>query len=242
MSNLTSGAPIQPVGRGGQKNVYPVKATAQLYESAMVAEIGGALCTGTTAGAGDCVGVVTHDALGGASDGAVRAEVLTDVIVKMTAGSNAPTDATAKFSPLYMETDNTVGTGAVGQRLAGLFMGLEDDGLVRVYIGPAKPGASIVNGTALADTASQNAEIIGAKTRYTFPTMSQNSAVTLVTTNAVAGDEITISRTDASAHTLTITNGGSGAGNLAVLVASKVGFCKAYFDGTNWNLDSCSGT
>lgn len=243
MSNLTSGQPIEPVGREGRENVLPVKATAQLYEGAMVSTIAGALCTGTTASASDCVGVVTHDALGGASDGSVRAKIIFDRIFKFAAGTNAPTDATPMYTTLFMEDDNHVGTGAVGQRVAGKFMGFEDDGEVRVYIGaPSGLATSVVNGTNLTDTASQNAEVIASKTRFTFPTMSQNSTVTLVTTNAVAGDEITISRTDATAHTLTITNGGAGAGNLAVLVVSKVGFCKGWFDGTNWNLDSCSGT
>jgi len=242
MSNLTKGQAPKPYGQGGRFAVLPMKANAQVYQSAMVAEISGAVCTGTTAGAGDCIGVAESDALGGSSDGSTRVQVWYDKIFRVAAGSNAPTDATPMFTQLFMETDNTVGTGAVGQRKAGFFMGFEDDGYVRVYIGNAQPGSSIVNGTNLTDTASQNAEIIGSKTRYTFPTMSQNSAVTLVTTGAVAGDEITISRTDASAHTLTVTNGGGGAGNLAVLVASKVGFCKGWFDGTNWNLDSCSGT
>lgn len=242
MSNLTGGAPLQPVGRDGRKAILPVKASAQLYESAMVAEIAGALCTGTTAGAGDCVGVAVHDALGGASDGLVRAEVMFDRIFRIAAGTNAPTDATPMYAPLYMEDDNHVGTGAAGQRFAGLFMGFEDDGFVRVYIGPNAKSLVAANGTNLADTATQTVEVLADNTRYTFPGMSQNSTVTLSATNAVAGDLVTISRTDASAHTLTVANGGAGAGNLAVLVISKVGFVTAWFDGTNWNLDSCSGT
>lgn len=242
MSNLTSGAPIQPVGRDGRNAVLPVKASAQLYESAMVAEIAGALCTGTTAGAGDCVGVATHDALGGASDGLVRAEIMFDRIFRIAAGTNAPTDATPMYTALYMEDDNHVGTGAAGQRFAGLFMGFEDDGYCRVYIGPNAKSLIAANGTNLTDTASQTVEVLADNTRYTFPGMSQASTVTLSTTNAVAGDLITISRTDTSAHTLTVANGGGGGGNLAVLVASKVGFVCAWFDGTNWNLDSCSGT
>jgi VCBS repeat-containing protein len=206
----------------------------------MVAEIGGALVTGTTASAGDCVGVVTHDALGGASDGAIRAEIMFDRIFKFTAGTNAPTDATPMYANLYMEDDNHVGTGAAGQRFAGLFVGFEDDGLVRVYIGHAAVLRLLTaqNGTNLADVAAQSVGVLSDNTRYTFPTMSQASTVNLSTTNAQVGDTITITRTDTSANTLTVHNSGPGANDLAILVVSKAGFVKAWFDGTNWNLDS----
>jgi len=244
MANLTKGQPLQPVGRDGRNAVLPMKATAQVWESAMVAQISGALCTATTAGAGDVIGVVTHDALGGATDGAVRAEIMFDKIFKMAAGVNAPTDATPLYTPLFAEDDNHVGTGAAGQRYAGLFMGFEDDGMVRIYIGNGSTGGQLVavNGTNLADTATQNAAVVSDNTRYTIPTMSQGCTVTLVTTNAVLNDFITIVRTSTAAFTLTVANGGAGAGNIAVLVASKVGFVSAWFNGTDWKLDSCSGT
>src|SRR6185437_8179294 len=231
MSNLTKGQAPKPYGQGGRFAVLPMKASAQVYQGAMVAEISGAVCTGTTAGAGDCIGVAEADALGGASDGSTRVQVWYDKIFRMAAGTNAPTDATPMFAPLYMETDNTVGTGAAGQRLAGYFMGFEDDGYVRVYFGKLGGNQLVaVNGAALADTATQTAEVQGPVNRFTFATMSQNSTVTLSTTGAVAGDVVTISRTDTSAHTLAVVDGGTGTPTLATLVASKVGFVKAWFD------------
>lgn len=241
MSNLTKGQAPKPYGLGGRFAVLPMKSTAQVYQGAMVAEINGAVCTGTTAGSGDCIGVAESDALGGSSDGSTRVQVWYDKIFRMAAGTNAPADTTPMFTPLYMETDNTVGTGAAGQRLAGYFMGFEDDGYVRVYFGRLGWLAA-ANGTALANTATQTVEPLGPVTRYTMATMSQGSTVTLSATGAAPGDMLTVSRTDTSANTLTVANGGTGGGNIAVLVASKEGFVKAWFDGTNWNLDSCSGT
>jgi len=217
MANLTKGQPLQPVGQGGRNAVLPVKATAQLWESAMVAEIGGA------------------------SDGTIRAEIMFDRIFKMAAGTNAPTDATPMYANLYMEDDNHVGTGAAGQRFAGLFVGFEDDGLVRVYIGHAAVLGLLIaqNGAALTDTATQSVGVLSDNTRYSLGTISQNSTVNLTTTNAKIGDMITISRTDGtSAFTVTVHNSGPGANDLAVLVVSKAGFVKAWFDGTNWQLDS----
>lgn len=136
IANLTSGAPVQPYGRDGRFVVLPQSATAQIYEFAMVAETAaGALVTGTTAGSGHCVGVATFDQIGGATDGAVRMKIWTDKIFTYAAGTHAPTDATPFGTPLYMESDNQVGTGP-GTQLAGRFYGFEDDGKVRVYISP----------------------------------------------------------------------------------------------------------
>ena len=134
MSNLTQGVVPQPYGQGGRKVDLPVQASAQIWEGAMVAQISGACVTGTTASAGPCIGIAESDMLGGASDGAKRISIVTDKIFILTAGTNAPTDATPYGTVLYMETDNTVGTGAPGQQVAGRFMGIEDDGKVRVYI------------------------------------------------------------------------------------------------------------
>jgi hypothetical protein len=65
-------------------------------------------------------------------------------------------------------------------------------------------------------------------------TLSTNRTVTLGTTGAVTGDEIEIIRQDVTANTLAVVNGGAGAGTIATLPASKTGFVRAYFDGTNW--------
>lgn len=67
-------------------------------------------------------------------------------------------------------------------------------------------------------------------------TLSATRAFTLSTTGAVAGDQITITRLDATANTITVVNGGAGAGTLATLPVSTTGFVKCQFDGTNWAL------
>lgn len=246
MSNLTKGTPPQPYGQGGRLVYLPMKASAQVYQGAMLAEISGAVCTGTTAGAGRCIGVAEADALGGASDGASRVAVWTDKIFKYPAGTNAPTDATPFGTPLFMEDDNHVGTGGIGgtgEGFAGLFMGMEDDGRVRVFIGALASDKLVVNGTAGTDTATQTPAVVLARsTRYKIPAQSQNTSITLSTTGAVIGDEIDIVSVNTNAHTVAVVDGGPGTPTLATLVASKVGFVKAYFDGTNWQLDSCSGT
>ncbi len=135
MANLTKGSPPQPYGQGGRKVVLPMKATAQVYEGAMIAQIAGACCTGTTALSGNGIGIAEHDALGGATDGAIRVSIWTDKIFIMKAGVNAPLDSTPYGAPLYMEDDNSVGTGqGTEAQIAGRFMGIEDDGRVRVLM------------------------------------------------------------------------------------------------------------
>lgn len=135
MSNLTKGTRRQPYGKEGRLVTLPVQALAQIWEGAMVSQIAGACCTATTALAGHVIGVAAHDMLGLATDGAVRLSLMTDQIFIFNAGSLAPTDATSYGTPLFAETDNTVGTGNGTQTtIAGRFMGIEDDGRVRVYV------------------------------------------------------------------------------------------------------------
>lgn len=67
-------------------------------------------------------------------------------------------------------------------------------------------------------------------------TLTTARVLTLGTTGAVAGDQITITRLDATANTYTIANGGGGGGNLVVMPVSKVNFALCQFDGTDWLL------
>lgn len=244
MALLTAGAAPKPYGGGGRKIDLPVKATQQLFQSQMVSWLGAGLVPTSTAGAGDAVGIAEADALGGASDGLTRVIVWTDHTFTFNNGANAFTDATPAGSIAYMEDDHTVGTGGIGgsgEGVAGLFMGMNDDGTVRVYMFPNIAGTLqniLVNGTALLNQAAQTVQVLARNTRYTFPTIGQTSTVTLGTTGAKVGDTITISRTDSSAFTLAVANGGGGGGTIATLDVSKQGFVKAYFDGTNWKFDS----
>lgn len=90
-------------------------------------------------------------------------------------------------------------------------------------------------GTALTDTATQTIQSSEGSWRQ-LPTLGQGGTLTLGTTAAVEGDTIQITRTDTSAFTYAIDNGGVGAGTLITLPASKVASAKFYFDGTNWAL------
>lgn len=88
-----------------------------------------------------------------------------------------------------------------------------------------------------ADLADADATIqIGDGAWRKMPTLTANRSVTLGTTGAAAGDQITITRTSTAAFTLAVVNGGAGAGTLHTLPASKAGSIKCQFDGTNWAM------
>lgn len=76
----------------------------------------------------------------------------------------------------------------------------------------------------------------GAWRRLPAATLGATRTVTLGTTGAVAGDQITITRLDTTANTFVIVNGGAGAGTLYTFPVSVVGGAKFQFDGTNWAL------
>lgn len=251
MALLTAGITPQPYGVGGRKVTLPVKATAQIYEGSFVAQIAGACVAATTAGAGPVIGVAEHDQLGGASDGTKRISVLYDQEFRFANGVAAVADTTPFNTLLFAEDDHTVGLGGLGatQQIAGFFRGFEDDGAVRVYVDSGLIGASgigtqtsQVSGTNVPNAAATTVQRVGRVSRYLVPTIGQATTVTLGTTGAVVGDLMRIVRTDTSAFTLAVVNGGAGAGTLATLIASKVGFVEAWFDGTNWLFDGCAQT
>jgi hypothetical protein len=105
----------------------------------MVAQVSGACETATaSAETTGVIGIAENDALGGASDGSVRLSLMTDSIFILNVDvTNPPTDATNFGSILYAVTDNTVGTSSLSGTLpvAGRFMGIEDNGKARVFIG-----------------------------------------------------------------------------------------------------------
>jgi hypothetical protein len=136
MANLTATSNYhpQPYGLGLRTVFLPVQALAVVYEGAMVSQINGACVTATTALCGPVVGVAQEPVVtGGATDGAVRMVVLTDSIFLFNAGAIAPVDSTPYGTVLFADTDNTVSLGTTAV-IAGRFMGIQDDGLVRVYI------------------------------------------------------------------------------------------------------------
>jgi hypothetical protein len=91
-------------------------------------------------------------------------------------------------------------------------------------------------GANLADADATIAVAAGLWRKVPSATLTANRAITLGTTGAAAGDQITVTRLGTEAYTLAFINGGAGAGTLHTLPASKVGFVKAQFDGSNWAL------
>lgn len=95
------------------------------------------------------------------------------------------------------------------------------------------------NGDAGANLADADATITkaqGSWRKLPAATLSANRAVTLGTTGANPGDQITVTRLDLTAFTLAFINGGAGAGTLYTMPVSKLGWAKFQFDGTNWAL------
>lgn len=148
MANATNNlTPFRPYGQGGRNIVLPVDGGAHLYESTLVSQLAatGMLCQANTAGSGPAVGVVLHEQDNSAgSDGDKRAEVHTDRIISLAnaGGGDACSEALPLFSPVYMYDDHTVADndGGATRQLAGLYMGMNEDGTVRVYVGQAAAG------------------------------------------------------------------------------------------------------
>jgi hypothetical protein len=89
--------------------------------------------------------------------------------------------------------------------------------------------------------ADQTLTVAGRRLRVLPPaTLTTNRTLTLDDAGAGAGDQILITRNDATANTLTIVNGGAGGGNVAVMPVSVRSWCLAVFDGTNW-IHAASG-
>ena len=67
-------------------------------------------------------------------------------------------------------------------------------------------------------------------------TLTDNATLTLGTTNAAAGDVVTVTRLDAEAYTYAIANGGGGGGTLTTFASATPSWGDFYYDGTNWSL------
>ena len=89
-------------------------------------------------------------------------------------------------------------------------------------------GADLVDGDQTLTVAGNRHRIIPAAT------ITGNSIVTLDDEGAAEGDWILVTRNDTEAFTVTIANGGPGAGNLAVMPVSVRSWALSVFDGTNW--------
>lgn len=149
MANLTAALGRKPYGMGGRDISLPVDGGTAIYEGALVSQLTatGMLVPTSTANSGPAIGVATHDQNNSSgSDGDVRVVVETDRIFIFANGTStdACSEATLIGSPVYAYDDHTVydndasGTLAV----AGLFMGMEPDGTVRVYVSSHRMAAA----------------------------------------------------------------------------------------------------
>ncbi len=70
-------------------------------------------------------------------------------------------------------------------------------------------------------------------------TLTDDRVLTLSTVNAMAGDQISITRLDATGYNMSLVNGGIAGGTVVTMIAETV--ATVQFNGTNWRLrSSCS--
>lgn len=154
----------------------------------------------------------------------------------------------------YAVDDVTVGdnSGTNGRPLAGLVLAIDDatsnsGAGIWVLLGPCVSADSVnfldnshaAKGADLTDAPATITAAQGYWRVLPAATLSATRAFTLSTTGAKAGDQFTITRLDASANTVTVVNGGAGAGTLLTMPVSKVNYGLFQFDGTNWALRAC---
>lgn len=121
---------------------------------------------------------------------------------------------TATDTPNSVTIIGTNGNGAVG--------------VWRVVVGDDR-------GADLPRDVSQTLTVAGGRLRIFQPgILVSNVVITLSTTGAQAEDEIEVLCNDTAAVTVTVVNGGVGAGNIAVKPVSIRGWIRSRFDGTNW--------
>lgn len=91
------------------------------------------------------------------------------------------------------------------------------------------------SGAVLAGTTPQTLTVAGGRLRVIpLGVLSANQTLTLSTSGAQTDDEIELVCNDTAAYTVTVVNGGVGAGNIAVKPVSVRGWIRSRFDGTNW--------
>lgn len=163
MANATAALGRKPYGKGGRDIALPVDGGSTIYEGTLVSQLAatGMLVPASTANSGPAIGVATHDQDNASgSDGDVRCVVETDRIFLFANGTStdACSEATLIGSTVYCGDDHTVYDNDNSGTLfpAGLFMGMEPDGLVRVYVSSHRmaPAATI---TALTDNSAGTA-------------------------------------------------------------------------------------
>jgi len=142
MSNATKTLRLFPFGKDGRQINMPVDGGAVIYGGTLVAQLAatGMLVAGSTAGSGPCCGVAEHDQdATGVGDAVKRCMIMTDEIFMFAGKSgDAPTEATPLGTVVYAEDDHTIALTAGSLFQAGLFMGIEPDGKIRVLVTPLR--------------------------------------------------------------------------------------------------------
>lgn len=152
MSNTTKNLIVRPYGKDGRAIYLPVDGGAHIYAGSLVSQLTSTamLVPGSTASSGPAIGVATHEVDNtDGSDGDLRCAVETDRIFEFTNGSggDACSEATKLFSVVYMGDDHTIYDNSAGGTLqpAGRFVGMSEDGKVRVYVGMANLGDALAD-------------------------------------------------------------------------------------------------
>jgi hypothetical protein len=175
----------------------------------------------------------SHDNTGGTN----TAEMLVDsgcFLMVSTGLTNA-----MEGSAVYVVDDQTfTTTPSATAPIMGMLVEVKDatHGFVQIEPPSAHARAVPAKGADLTDAAATILITQGKWRVMPAATMTAARVITVGTTGAVNGDIIRITRRDQTANTLTITNGGVGAGSPAILPASKQGFVDVIFDGTDWSL------
>jgi hypothetical protein len=190
MSNLSADVNGElGIGPDGRRFHLPVKASTTIYKGGLVS-IGstGYLVPTTTSGAGPCVGVAAFGAVG-TTDGAVRCMIETDRVYLLTNGTSgdAFADTTALYSDVFAIDDNSVAKVNDGTRVkAGIFMGMEASGLVRVLITPA----------ALQPNGSSGLNIQAGSGTFSSGVLAVSTGITVTATSVVIANRKTEAGTD----------------------------------------------
>ena len=91
------------------------------------------------------------------------------------------------------------------------------------------------SGAVLAGTTPQTLTVAAGRLRVILlGTLVANLTLNMSTAGAQTDDEIEVVCNDTAAFTVTVVNGGPGAGNIAVKPVGVRGWIRSKFDGTNW--------
>jgi hypothetical protein len=136
------GIALKPFGKGHRTFNVPVDGGSALTRGYMVSQLTstGMTVAAGTASSGPAIGIAEHDQDNAdGSDGDLRANILSDGIFVMAnaGGGDACTEALSLFSVVYIYNAYTVADNSNGgaRQPAGLYMGLEPNGDVRVFFG-----------------------------------------------------------------------------------------------------------